>query len=227
MSGGAAETGNSAEPAGIGEHLDALRDELRGRGLGGRMGFGKRPALLVVDLVRAFTDPASPLGSDLDAVVAASAELAAAARAAGAPVIFAVPLAEEAEQGIWRTKIPANDLLAPGSEEVEPDPRLGVEPGDQLLQKTYPSCFFGTDLGTQLLGRGIDTVVICGASTSGCIRATAVDACSSGLRTIVVGDAVGDRAALSHLVTLFDLDLKYADVVSGAEALAGLAAAAG
>jgi maleamate amidohydrolase len=206
----------------VAERLAALRAELRERGLGGRVGFGERPALLVVDLVRGFTDPSSPLGSDLDAAVAASAELVRAARAAGAPVIVATPLAE---QGVWSAKIPANDLLAPGSEWVEPDPRLGVEPGDRLLSKTYASCFFGTDLTTRLLSRGVDTLLICGCSTSGCVRASAVDACSSGLRTIVVAEAVGDRAPLSHRIALFDLDLKYADVVGLADALQALAAA--
>jgi nicotinamidase-related amidase len=213
-------TESAALGAGVEEHLAALRAQLRERGLGGRVGFGERPALLVVDLVRAFTDPSSPLGSDLDAEVAATAELMRAARAAAAPVIVATPHAEE---GVWSAKIPANAILVPGSEWVEPDPRLSIEPGDQLLPKTYASCFFGTDLTTRLLSRGVDTLLIAGCSTSGCVRASAVDACSLGLRTIVVADAVGDRAPLSHQVALFDLDLKYADVVSSDQAIAQLA----
>lgn len=204
-------------------HLEALGARLRERGMGGRAGFGARPALLVVDLVRGFTDPASPLGAALDAEVEVAARLLAAARAAGAPTVLSVPLEED---GGWARKMPANDVLRPGSEWVELDPRLGLAEGDQVLTKTYPSCFFGTDLVTRLLSRGVDTLLIAGASTGGCVRATAVDACSLGLRTVVVADAVADRSPLSHRLALFDLDLKYADVVSAAEALAALAAAA-
>lgn len=206
--------------AAVDAHLAALGARLRERGMGGRAGFGERPALLVVDLVRGFTDPASPLGGELDAEVEVAARLLAAARAAGAPTVLSVPL-EEA--GGWTRKLPANAILRPGSEWVEPDPRLGATAADQVLTKTYPSCFFGTDLVTRLLARGVDTLLIAGASTSGCVRATAVDACSLGLRAIVIADAVADRSPLSHRLALFDLDLKYADVVDSAAALAALA----
>jgi maleamate amidohydrolase len=215
----------AADPlaAAVRERLACERARLAEQGLGSRSGPGRCPALLVIDLVRGFTDPRSPLGADLGATVAASARLVRAARDAGTPTIFSVPLAEE---GGWSRKIPANDALRPGSRWVELDPRLGVGANDVVLPKTYPSCFFGTDLTTRLLSRGVDTLVIAGASTSGCVRATAVDACSLGLRTIIAGDAVGDRSALSHEVALFDLDLKYADVVGTEEAVATLAAGA-
>jgi nicotinamidase-related amidase len=95
--------------------------------------------------------------------------------------------------------------------------------GDQVVQKSYASCCFGTDLVSRLVARSIDTLVIVGCSTSGCVRATAVDACSLGLHTIVVEDAVADRAPLSHKVALFDIDAKYGDVVSAAEVIAQLA----
>jgi nicotinamidase-related amidase len=203
------------------QRLAAERARLAADGIGARIGPGRCLALLVVDLVRAFTEPESPLGSDLDRVVARSAELIAAARPAGVPIFFSVPVAEA---GGWSRKIPANDLLVPGTAAVELDPRLDSCAADTVFSKTYPSCFFGTDLVTRLIHCGIDTLLICGASTSGCIRATAVDACSHGLRTIVVEDAVGDRSALSHEVALSDLALKYADVVGTEEALAALAA---
>ncbi len=94
------------------------------------------------------------------------------------------------------------------------DERLGREPGDMLLVKKYASCFFGTDLISRLVSRGVDTLIITGCTTSGCVRASAVDACSYGLHTIVVEDAVGDRAPLSHLTSLFDIDAKYGDVTT-------------
>lgn len=203
------------------ERLACERERLAADGMGRRSGPGRRAGLLVVDLVRAFTEPVSPLGSDLDAVVRRCAELADAGRAAGTPVFFSVPVAEA---GGWSRKIPANDLLVPGTPAVELDRRLGVTAGDTVFNKTYPSCFFGTDLGTRLVHLGVDTLVIAGASTSGCVRATAVDSCSHGLRTIVVGDAVGDRSPLSHEVSLSDLALKYADVVAADEAVGLLAA---
>lgn len=221
--GGGGAPAEAADPlaAAVRERLAAERARLAADGIGAATGPGRCPALLVVDLVRAFTEPDSPLGADLDAVVARSAELIAAARPAGVPIFFSVPVAEA---GGWSRKIPANDLLVPGTTAVELDPRLGICTADTVFTKTYPSCFFGTDLVTRLIHCGIDTLIICGASTSGCVRATGVDACSHGLRTIVVEDAVGDRSPLSHEVALSDLALKYADVVGTREALAALAA---
>jgi maleamate amidohydrolase len=221
--GGGHRDGEDRFAAELRERLAAERARLAADGIGATSGPGRCSALLVVDLVRAFTEPDSPLGSDLDLVVRRSAELIAAGRPAGAPIFFSVPVAEA---GGWSRKIPANDLLVPGTRAVELDPRLGSCVDDTVFTKTYPSCFFGTDLVTRLVHRGIDTLLIVGASTSGCVRATAVDACSYGLRTIVVADAVGDRSAISHEVALSDLALKYADVVDSAAAKAALAAGA-
>lgn len=200
----------------VDEHLAGLRDQLRDRGFAGRIGFGERPAVLVVDLVRAFTDPGSPLGADYATEVAASARLVSAAHAREVPVLCTIPLEES---GGWARKIPANDILVPGSEWVALDERLGVVGEDPRVFKRYASGFFGTDLITLLVSRGIDTVLIAGCTTSGCVRASAVDACSLGLRTIVIDEAVGDRAPLSHRASLFDIDTKYGDVVSLDEAL--------
>jgi len=218
--GGGNRDGEDRLAAELRERLAAERARLAADGIGAPSGPGRRSALLVVDLVRAFTEPDSPLGSDLDLVVRRSAELVAAARPAGAPTFFSVPVAEG---GGWNRKIPANDLLVPGTRAVELDPRLGPMTTDTVFTKTYPSCFFGTDLVTRLLHLGVDTLLIVGASTSGCVRATAVDACSYGLRTIVVADAVGDRSAISHEVSLSDLALKYADVIDSTAAKAALA----
>jgi maleamate amidohydrolase len=201
----------------VDEHLRDLRERLEERGLAGRVGFGERPALLVVDLVRGFTDPDSPLGLDMSDAIDATRSLIDACRG---PVFYSVPVAE---QGLWSRKIPSNDALLPGSWLCEIDPRVAPRDGDLVFQKSYPSCFFGTDLVSRLVARAVDTLVLAGCSTSGCIRATAVDACSLGLHTIVVGDAVADRAPLSHKVALFDIDAKYGDVVSAEEAVARLA----
>jgi nicotinamidase-related amidase len=105
------------------------------------------------------------------------------------------------------------------SDGVEIDPRLDFRKSDSLLVKKYASCFFGTDLVSRLLSRRIDTVIIVGCTTSGCVRATAVDAVQTGLRPMVVREAVGDRSAAAHEQSLFDLDAKYADVVTLEETL--------
>ena len=202
------------------EHLATLHERLLTRGFAGRIGFGRRPALLVVDFVRGFTQPGSPLAGDFDAEITASRQLVDSARAGGAPILFSVPLAEA---GLWSRKIPANDLLVEGSAWTGVDPRLAPESQDMIVSKRYASCFFGTDLATRLISRSVDTLLVAGCTTSGCVRATAVDACSLGLHTIVVRDAVGDRAPLSHLTSLFDIDAKYGDVVGLEPASAYLA----
>ena len=192
-------------------HLTELHGRLLARGFAGRVGFGRRPALLVVDFVRGFTETGSPLAGDFDPEVTAARLLVDGARAASAPVLFSLPLAEA---GLWSRKIPANELLVEGSEWTQVDARLAPAADDMLVPKRYASCFFGTDLATRLISRSVDTLLIAGCTTSGCVRATAVDACSLGLRTIVVEGAVGDRAPLSHLTSLFDIDAKYGDVVT-------------
>ena len=203
------------------EEYTRLRQEFRDKGFGSRVGFGQRPALLVIDLQTGFTDLRSPLAGELDAQVAATNVLLEPARAAGIPVIFSTVAydAELQEAGIWIRKIPANRWLVEGSEWVQVDARLSQRPGEMTLVKKYASCFFGTDLAARLVSRGIDTLIIAGCTTSGCVRATAVDACSYGFRTIVVEDAVGDRAALPHAASLFDIDAKYGDVVAMADAV--------
>ncbi|WP_028928609.1 N-carbamoylsarcosine amidohydrolase [Pseudonocardia asaccharolytica] len=202
----------------------ALRADFRARGFGGRVGFGGRPAVIVIDLIRGFTDPRSPLAGELDAQLAATNEVLDAARRAGVPIIFSTIEYDSdlQEAGLWIRKIPSNKFLVEGSEWVEVDERLGRKPSEMVLVKKYASCFFGTDLAARLLSRRIDTLLITGCTTSGCVRATAVDACSYGLHTIVVEDAVGDRAELAHHASLFDIDAKYGDVVGLAEATAYL-----
>ena len=191
------------------------------KGFAARVGFGARPALLVIDIIRAFTDLRSPLASNLDSQVAAIGTLLPAARQQEIPVIFSTVAydADLQEAGIWIRKIPSNSWLVEGSEWVELDERLDRQPREMLLVKKYASCFFGTDLAARLVTRQVDTLLITGCTTSGCVRATAVDACSLGLHTIVVQEAVGDRAELPHIANLFDIDAKYGDVVDLQDAL--------
>jgi maleamate amidohydrolase len=188
----------------------------RERGYGERVGFGRRPALIVIDMIRAFTESESPLSSDLGDQVEAINSLLPAARLVGAPVIFTTVAYDRhlSEAGVWIRKVPTHEWLREDTEWVECDPRIEREDADQWLVKKYASCFFGTDLISRLVTNGIDTLLITGCTTSGCVRATAVDACSYGLHAIVVEEGVGDRAELPHLANLFDIDAKYGDVVS-------------
>lgn len=195
---------------------DRLRNEFKTKGLGGRVGFGQRPAIVVVDLITGFTDSRSPLAGNLDSQVEATSSLLKSARSHGVPVIFTTVAydADLQEAGLWIRKIPSNNWLVEGSEWIELDERLGRQSHEMLMVKKYASCFFGTDLIARLQSKRIDTLVIVGCTTSGCVRATAVDACSYGFHTIVVEDAVGDRAELPHQASLFDIDAKYGDVVN-------------
>jgi nicotinamidase-related amidase len=183
--------------------------------------------VLVVDLSRGFTEARFPTGADLSAVVAASGELVEAAHGAGAPVLFTTIAYEAADVdgGVaWLRKAPGMGVLRAGSELVELDPRLPRHTGDALIVKKGPSAFFGTDLGPSLTALGIDTVLVCGATTSGCVRASVVDAVQHGFGVLVPRPCVGDRAAGPHEANLFDIDAKYADVIELDDALAYVAA---
>src|ERR1700737_2543454 len=192
------------------------------RGFGQKLGFGLRPALLVVDMVKAFTNPDMPLGANLESQIAAIQSLLKSAHDQRTPVIFSTVAYEDEnfrDAGIFGRKQKGSRTLRAGTESVEVDPRLDFRKSDSLLVKKYASCFFGTDLVSRLLSRRVDTVVITGCTTSGCVRATAVDAVQTGLRPMVVREAVGDRSASAHEQSLFDLNAKYADVVSLEETL--------
>jgi maleamate amidohydrolase len=128
---------------------------------------------------------------------------------------------DKRDAGVWERKL-SHDGMEDGTDGVQFDKRLGADERDMTVWKKYPSCFFGTDLSSRLTALRVDTVLLAGASTSGCIRASAVDACSSGFRTIVVREAVADRSPLPHIANLFDIESKYGDVVELGEALAYL-----
>ena len=185
------------------------------RGFGGRLGFGDRPALLVVDLVNAFTDASSPLGAAMDSELDAARVLLDAARSVGVPRFFTTLWYEDADlsdAGVWIRKIKGLSALRKDTHEVQLDTRLQRRSDEPIVAKKYASAFFGTDLLSRLISTGVDTVVIAGCTTSGCVRATAVDAIQYGLRPVVVREAVADRAASAHAQALFDLEQKYADV---------------
>lgn len=203
---------NSPTPSPSQEH-----EFFRQRGFGLRIGFGKRPALLVIDMINAFTDPTMMLGADLDGPIEATRQMLQVAHDNGVPVIFSTVSYSEPGQkdaGIWALKQKGAVTLVTGSHGVQIDERLQFGPSDSLLVKKYASCFFGTDLVPRLLARGIDTLIIAGCTTSGCVRATAVDACQTGFRPMIVREAVGDRSEAAHVQSLFDLDAKYGDVVT-------------
>lgn len=199
-------------------------------GFGRRIGPGSRPALVVVDCSHGFTDPASPLACDLDAPLQAIARLLAAARERRVPVFFttvAYRPEDRATAAVFLEKVPALATLEAGSRWTEIDGRVAPAPGEAVVTKLFASGFFGTPLAERLAEHGVDTVVVTGASTSGCVRATVLDALQHGLRPMVPVEAVGDRDAAAHDANLFDMGAKYADVVGLEEALAYLASVAG
>jgi maleamate amidohydrolase len=209
----------------------ASADELTVRtyeeaGLGRPLPRGSHPAVLVVDFSCGFTDPAYAAGSDLTAEVLATRVLLDVARGQGVPVIFTTIAFEPGAKdgGLWTRKFPSLAQLQIGDRTEQIDARLARGPGETIIRKKGASAFFGTNLSAILVTQHIDTVVLCGATTSGCIRATAVDLMQHGFPALVPRECVGDRAAGPHEANLFDIQAKYADVVSAGDAIAYLAA---
>jgi nicotinamidase-related amidase len=203
---------------------DAAREIYAKAGLGERVTLGSRPAVLVIDFSCGFTDPSCALGSDLTAEVEATKRLLDVARAKGLPVIFTTIGYDASlkDGGLWLQKVPSLGDLQVGGRWVEIDPRLEPRQDETVVLKKGASGFFGTNLAAILVSQGVDSVVLCGATTSGCIRATAVDLLQYGWPTLVPRECVGDRAQAPHDNNLFDIQAKYADVVSVDDALAYL-----
>lgn len=200
--------------------VDSQKDYYDQIGFSARLGYGERPAVLVIDICHGITERRdSKMFIDMDAHIPRIQKILAAARAIGAPVIFTTVAyhPDLADAGTFGQKAVLVQNLLFGSKDVEIDSRLPVLKTDHLLVKKMPSGFYGTHLQAMLTGLKIDTTIIVGNSTSGCVRATAIDAISGGFRPIVPKDCVADRAPLSHSVNLFDMDSKYADVVSSDE----------
>jgi nicotinamidase-related amidase len=177
-------------------------------------GLGRRPALVLVDIIRGFTDPDCPLGSAADDVVEANRKLLAAFRAKNLPVFFTTVIYHNDQQArVFRDRVPALELLKPGAHWVEVDPRLEPAEGERIVEKQWASGFFKTDLDESLRAMGVDSLVVTGLTTSGCVRATAVDGLQYDYKVVVPAEAVGDRNEEAHRANLFDLNAKYADVL--------------
>lgn len=192
----------------------------------GHLPFGKKPALLIVDFVVAYLDPASPLYAGVEDALASNERLLAAARKAGIPVLFTnVEYSPGgADGGVFYRKVPALKLFERGSPMGAFPASLQPQNGELVITKQYASSFFGTTLASTLTAMGVDTLLITGLSTSGCVRATSLDACQHGFLPFVVREACGDRHPGPHEANLFDLQAKYAEVISETEAIAHISA---
>ncbi|MFO1239386.1 MAG: isochorismatase family protein [Sphingomonadaceae bacterium] len=191
----------------------------------GTLAFGSHPALLVVDFVMAYLVPESPLYAGVESALASNVRLVAAARASHVPVIFTNVVYEPggANGGLFYKKIPALKAFDAGSPLGDFPKELQPAVGERVISKQYASAFFGTGLDRILHEMGVDTLLITGLSTSGCVRATALDALQYGFAPFVVREACGDRHPAPHDANLFDLQAKYAEVISEADALGLLA----
>jgi nicotinamidase-related amidase len=194
---------------------DDLDDHYGDKEFGESVGIGSQPALIVIDLINAFTDPESDLGAEVSDVLDQTERLLETFREYDLPRYFTTVAFEESygDAGRFIEKVPALRELRLGSDRVEVDDRIAPVGHERVILKKYASAFFGTDLETELTTNRVDTLVIAGVTTSGCVRATAVDSLQHGYRTIVPADAVGDRAEGPHRANLFDIDAKYGDVV--------------
>ncbi|WP_160153397.1 isochorismatase family protein [Microbulbifer sp. ALW1] len=179
------------------------------------LGIGNKPALVLVDMVNGFTNPECPLGTDCPEVVDANRQLLEVFRQKSLPIFFtSVVYRDPAEARVFRERIPHLEWLQAGSPWVEVDARLAMQPGEVLIEKHWPSAFFRTDLAAHIARRGVDSIVVTGLTTSGCVRASVVDALQHDLKVVVAREAVGDRNPQAHQANLFDMHAKYADVDS-------------
>lgn len=186
-------------------------------GFGDLSGFGIRPAIIVVDYINGFTDPASALGSDLTSQLEATKTLLDYARRKNIPIAFTTVIYEPhfRDGGYFIQKVPALKLLTADSKWVKVDERLERdESSEPLIVKKFASSFFGTHLHSFLTSERVDTAIITGCTTSGCVRATAVDALQYGYRVVVPEECVGDRSMEAHKANLYDIQTKYGDVTS-------------
>ena len=195
-------------------------------GFADRVGFGQHPALLIIDCNHGCADPAIlPIGIAMDAELDNIRCLLDLARTKGLPIVYTTVVYSEKQfrDGGWFVKkVPALKALRPDSKEVQIVPGLAPLPGEMVIEKRFPSGFYGTHMHSYLTRCGVDTVLVTGNSTSGCVRATVVDAVSAGFRVIIPKQCVADRVPLTHMVNLFDMDSKYGDVMELADVMAAL-----
>lgn len=202
----------------------ASRDaDYRSAGFAGTLGFGKRPAVIVVDMVMAYFDRASPMYAGVEAVAESARRVVDAALSSDVPVFFTQQFFDDALAGsVYARKVRALQLLRRGSALAALHPSVPVERGT-IVVKRFPSAFQGTGLDARLRALGVDTLVITGLTTSGCVRATAMDALLHDFIGVVVREAVGDRDPRAHEANLFDINAKLADVRSESDAVEWLA----
>ena len=191
------------------------REFLERKGFGRSIEPGERPAVIVIDLQKVFTDPTSDVGSDLDLVVTNTCRILDEARLKSIPIFFfrIAYRSDLSDAGVFYLKQPALAVLKEGTEAVEIDERLAPRSDEPVITKKAASPFFGTPLGPMLIRLGIDTLILTGCSTSGCVRAAAVDGYSYGYRLLVPADCVGDRTIEAHRANLFDIQVKMGEVV--------------
>jgi maleamate amidohydrolase len=199
-------------------------DIYRKQQFGQRTGFGKRPALLVIDFVNGFHDPEILGGGNIAEAVVATVPLLAFFRERGLPVIFTrIVYAEDgSDASLWCEKVPRLKDLTERAHASQVVDALAPRPGELIIRKTQASAFFGTHLSACLTAKGIDSLVVAGCTTSGCVRASVIDAMSLNYRTVVATDCVGDRALGPHDANLFDMGQKYSDLMTGKEIVSEL-----
>ncbi len=197
------------------------------QGLGARMGFGKKPALLIIDFTNGFNNPDEFGGGNIQDAIDNTEKLLAIARHLELPIVYTSHVYAEdgSEDGLFNLKMPTlREGLARGSESTKVVNQLEPRGGERVIEKHYPSGFFMTDLASWLSINEVDTAIVTGCTTSGCVRATVVDAMGSGFRPMVPRECVGDRAEGPHEANLFDIDQKYGDVMSLEEVIEELEA---
>jgi maleamate amidohydrolase len=194
------------------------------QGFGNKSGFGVAPALVIVDFVNGFNDPDLFGGGNIPEAIEQTKKLLAFFRAKKLPVCFTrVVYADDgSDAGVFCLKAPKLKILTETSRDSQVVDELKPVKGEYVLRKTQPSAFFGTDLAPWLIRQRVDTVIVTGATTSGCVRASVVDSMSYNFRTIVASDGVGDRALGPHEANLFDMGQKYADLHKVEEIIAAL-----
>ncbi len=199
-------------------------DIYRRQNFGNSSGFGRRPALLIIDFQVGFADPAHLGGGNIKEAIARTTGLLERFRVWRLPIAFTRTVYAEdgSDAGVFCLKAPGLRTLTEDAPISQIVPELAPRPGEHVMRKTQPSAFFGTDCAPWLAFRGADTVVVTGCTTSGCVRASVIDSMSNNFRTVVVRDCVGDRALGPHEANLFDMAQKYADVMDRDETLAVL-----
>ena len=177
-------------------------------------GLGSSPALVVVDMCRGFIDSSSPLGFECKELIQANIMLVNRFREMNLPIIFTTTIYRDvSEASVFRSKIPALNILKPGSEETSFLKELSPSSNELLVEKKFASAFFQTNLADELSKMNVDSIIVSGVTTSGCVRATALDSLQNNFLTTVAEDCVGDRNQNAHRANLFDLQAKYADVI--------------